>query len=77
MIIYNKNNGTDRFQTAHFIVLAGTGPEIGDHRFGKQAVGRFGGRFSTRTKTADKTGWLPFPKRADVTVPKHSGINST
>jgi hypothetical protein len=26
---------------------------------------RFGGRFSTRTKTADKTGWVPFPKRVE------------
>jgi hypothetical protein len=63
MIICDKNNGRGRFQTAHFIVLAGTGPEIGDPRLGKQAVGRFGDRFSTRSKTADKTGWVPFPKR--------------
>jgi hypothetical protein len=38
-------------------------PEIGDPRLRKQVLGRFGGRFSTRTKTADKTGWCPLPKR--------------
>jgi hypothetical protein len=65
MIIYEKSNGRGRFQTAYSIVLAGTGPEIGDPRLGKQVVGRFGGRFSPRTRTAEKKGWAPYPRRAE------------
>jgi hypothetical protein len=36
MIIYDKNNGRGRFQTAYFIVLGGTGPEIGDPVLGNR-----------------------------------------
>jgi hypothetical protein len=61
MTIYDKNNGRGRFQMAHFNVLTGTGPEIGDPRLGKQVVGRFGGRFSTRTRTATKRAGSRFP----------------
>ena len=57
-----KNNGRGRFQTAYFIVLAGTGPETGGTRFRKRGVGRFGARFRPRTRTAYKTGLDPFPK---------------
>jgi hypothetical protein len=74
MIIYDKNNGRGRFQTARFIVLAGTGPEIGDPRLGKQAVGPFGGRFSLLTTTTDKTGWIPFLKRAEGRYGTHFRI---
>jgi hypothetical protein len=37
MIIYDKNNERGHFQTAYFIVLAGTGPEIGDPRLGNRS----------------------------------------
>jgi hypothetical protein len=53
------------FPNSPFHFLVGTGPEICEPRLGKQAVGRFGGFFSTRTKTADKMVWVPFPKRAE------------
>jgi hypothetical protein len=47
---------------AHFIVFAGTGPEIGDPGLGKQAGDRFGGRFSPRTRTVDENGLEPVPQ---------------
>jgi hypothetical protein len=34
-------------------------------RLGKQTVDRFGGRFSPRTRTVDKTGWTPLLRRAE------------
>jgi hypothetical protein len=72
-----KNNGSGCFETTHFIVLVGTGPEIADRRLGKQAVDRFGGRFSPRTREVDETGWTPYPRRAEGRVGTRLGFSLT